>query len=1098
MNRDKVWFDKRKSGIEAIGDVPWGTHFCQFYRTKEDLTDILVPYFKAGLENNEFCMWVTSTPLKVKDARAALGEVVKDLDERVSKGQIEILDYSEWYTRSGEFHSDEVLKGWVEKEREALWNGFDGLRLTGNTFWMERNGWTGFTEYEAEVNSVIGQHKMIALCSYSLDRCNASEVLDVVDNHQFALARREGRWDILQSLERKKAEETLQTNRQLLETVIDTMPAALNIIRGNDLRIQLANPAYRAIAPGKEMVGKTLDEIWPETGQDFGKLCQKVLATGEPYQVQDELNKIRRQPDGPLEPAYFSWSLHRVPLPGGEGWGILNIAWETTERKRLEDKTKELLDQIQRERDRLSALINSIPDEIWFADKQGKFTLANPAAVKEFVNKNGFLEKDIEKLARSLTILRPDGSPRPVEESPPLRALKGEVVRNLEEIIRTPAKGELRYRQVSSTPVKDSNGEIIGSVSVVRDITEHKKVDEAFKESEKKYQDLVETTSDFIWEMDSQGRYTYCSTQMQRLWGVKPEEMIGKTPFDMMPPVDREKGLEFFRRLENSPAPFSGLVTTAYNGQGRLILVETNGIPFFDKNGRLLGFRGISRDVTERKKMEEAKRAEETLHSVSQYTRSLIEASLDPIVTISPEGKITDVNEATVKATGTNREKLIGTDFSDYFTEPEKAREGYQQVFAKGSVIDYPLTIRGKDRRLIDVLYNATVYRDTSGNVLGVFAAARDVTDLKKHKEHLEELVMERTVALHESEQRYSILFDKAPFAKALTKMPERTIVSVNDAFLMLFGYTQEDVVGKTSVDLGIPDPGSQEQVAAELRKHDSVSDFECAYQTRSGDKRILSLNLDSIVIGGKDHLLTTIQDITERRRMEQLRDQFISAVTHELRTPLVSIKGYTDYMLSKSQEALPQKIEKNLSVIKESSDRLMRITDDLLDYRRLTMGRFDLDSKPMDLKKVIETSTRHVQPFLEKKRQKLQIQVPEYQLPIQADESRLMQVIMNLLENASKFSPVNGVINLHVERELGFFRTSVAENGIGIKKEDLTRVFEPFAAIQKSSWIKGTGLGLSVTKGLVEAHGGKIWAESEGEGKGSTFIFTIPERRME
>jgi PAS domain S-box-containing protein len=116
----------------------------------------------------------------------------------------------------------------------------------------------------------------------------------------------------------------------------------------------------------------------------------------------------------------------------------------------------------------------------------------------------------------------------------------------------------------------------------------------------------------------------------------------------------------------------------------------------------------------------------------AEYARSLIEASLDPLVTINPEGKITDVNEATVKVTGLARDKLIGTDFSDYFTEPAKAREGYQQVFSKGFVTDYPLTIRHKNGRLTDVLYNASVYRDARGNVLGVFAAARDVTAQKK------------------------------------------------------------------------------------------------------------------------------------------------------------------------------------------------------------------------------------------------------------------------------------------------------------------------------------------------------------------------------
>ena len=125
--------------------------------------------------------------------------------------------------------------------------------------------------------------------------------------------------------------------------------------------------------------------------------------------------------------------------------------------------------------------------------------------------------------------------------------------------------------------------------------------------------------------------------------------------------------------------------------------------------------------------------------TASQYARSLLEASLDPLVTISPEGKITDVNEATIKVTGVMREKLVGTDFSNYFTVPEQAREGYQQVFAMGSVTDYPLTIRHEDGRLTDVLYNASVYKDARGNVLGVFAAARDVTAQKRAEAEIAE-----------------------------------------------------------------------------------------------------------------------------------------------------------------------------------------------------------------------------------------------------------------------------------------------------------------------------------------------------------------------
>jgi PAS domain S-box-containing protein len=173
--------------------------------------------------------------------------------------------------------------------------------------------------------------------------------------------------------------------------------------------------------------------------------------------------------------------------------------------------------------------------------------------------------------------------------------------------------------------------------------------------------------------------------------------------------------------------------------------------PFTDSDGSTLIMEtGI--DITERK------RAEEALRAAGAYNRSLIEASLDPLVTIGPDGKITDVNEATVSVTGVSREQLIGTDFSNYFTEPEKARDGYQHVFDRGFVKDYPLTIRHRDGQLTDVLYNASVYKDIDGNVLGVFAAARDITErkraeieLEKYREHLEALVLERTHELEET-----------------------------------------------------------------------------------------------------------------------------------------------------------------------------------------------------------------------------------------------------------------------------------------------------------------------------------------------------------
>jgi PAS domain S-box-containing protein len=172
-------------------------------------------------------------------------------------------------------------------------------------------------------------------------------------------------------------------------------------------------------------------------------------------------------------------------------------------------------------------------------------------------------------------------------------------------------------------------------------------------------------------------------------------------------------------------------------GRGMVVSRSEDGTPL-----RMIG---THTDITQHKKAEEATQA------ASQYSRSLIEASLDPLVTISAEGKVTDVNKATEEVTGVSRDNLIGSDFADYFTEPQKAREGYQQVFSQGSATDYPLAIRHASGKVTDVLYNASVYRDAQGKVLGVFAAARDITERKKAED-----------ARRESEEKLQAIFNVA------------------------------------------------------------------------------------------------------------------------------------------------------------------------------------------------------------------------------------------------------------------------------------------------------------------------------------------------
>jgi PAS domain S-box-containing protein/putative nucleotidyltransferase with HDIG domain len=272
----------RKTGIEIIDDVPWGTHFCQFYKTKKDLIDILVPYFKTGLENNEFCLCVTSDPLNEKEAKDAMRKAMPNFDQYQKKGQIEIYPYTEWYFKEGGLNLQRVLNDWVGKLNRALEKGYDGIRVSGNMAWLENKDWKSFADYEKEVNSVISKYKIIAICTYPLEKCGAYEIIDVVSNHQFALIRREDKWEIIESSERKKAEEILRESEEKYRDLYENAPDGYHSI-GPDGTILEVNTTWL------KMLGYERDEV-------IGKMKLTDLLTDDGLRTfQDTFSDFKKK-----------------------------------------------------------------------------------------------------------------------------------------------------------------------------------------------------------------------------------------------------------------------------------------------------------------------------------------------------------------------------------------------------------------------------------------------------------------------------------------------------------------------------------------------------------------------------------------------------------------------------------------------------------------------------------------------------------------------------------------------------------------------------------------------------------------------------------
>ncbi len=369
-----------KTGIDVIGGVPWGTHFCQFYQSKQDLLDILTPYFKAGLENNEFCMWVTAEPLNEEEARAAIAKAVPDFAKYLAKGQIEILPHDKWYLKDGVFDLQRVLNGWVDKLNQALATGYAGMRVTGNTAWLERNGWKDFTEYEAEINNVIGKYKMMALCTYWLDKCGASEVIDVVNNHQFALLKKQGRWQIIESAIYKQTKEALAASEERFRDIFQESPIGIEIYDSEGVLIT-ANKACLEIFGVSDVNEVMRFKLFqdPNLTDEIKKRLQNSETVK--YEGPFDFEKVRQHHlyrTSKTGVIYLDVLISPLGASAGKVHsGYMVHVQDITERKEVEET-------LQLERDNLFSILEAMKDGVSIVNDQYTIEYINPELENDF------------------------------------------------------------------------------------------------------------------------------------------------------------------------------------------------------------------------------------------------------------------------------------------------------------------------------------------------------------------------------------------------------------------------------------------------------------------------------------------------------------------------------------------------------------------------------------------------------------------------------------------------------------------------------------------------------------------------------------------
>ena len=343
---------------------------------------------------------------------------------------------------------------------------------------------------------------------------------------------------------------------------------------------------------------------------------------------------------------------------------------------------------------------------------------------------------------------------------------------------------------------------------------------------------------------------------------------------------------------------------------------------------------------------------------------------------------------------------------------------------------------------------------------------------------------------------RQQVIFDSA-IDSIITLNPSGSIETVNAAGERMFGYSAAELTRRDiSVLIDIAPDGEGEFLKRLGASQGSLTTglIRQMEGTRSsGETFPVDVALGAMELPTGTHVVAVVRDISERRRIEQLKGEFVSTVSHELRTPLTSIAGSLGLLSGGAAGPLPEKAARLIQIAQSNSQRLVRLINDILDIEKIESGKLRLELAPLDLREIAERSIEGVQGYARELGVVITLGVSD-SAPVRGDADRLIQVVTNLLSNASKFSPAGGVVKVTVDRETRLARLSVVDQGSGIPESFRSRIFSKFAQADGSDTRAkgGTGLGLAIAREIAERHGGRLWFES-AEGEGATFHLDLP-----